>query len=105
MEIENTIQSEMTQIQKNTPYALTDKWILAKKLRITKMRFTDHMKFKKKENQSVDTLIFLRRGIKIPREDIQRQSMEQRLKERPSRDCSPLGSIPYTFTKLPLSAC
>jgi hypothetical protein len=35
-------------------YALTDKWILAQKLGIPKIQFTDHMKLKKKEDQSVD---------------------------------------------------
>jgi hypothetical protein len=39
------------------------------------------MKLKKKEDQSVDTLILLRRGNKTPMEELQRQSMEQRLKE------------------------
>ena len=44
-------------------YALTDKWILAQKFRIPKIQFIDLMKLKKK-----DTLVFLRRGIKIPME-------------------------------------
>ena len=47
-------------------------------------QFPDYMK---KEDQSVDTLVFLRRDTKYPWENIQRQSVEQRLKERPSRDC------------------
>ena len=47
-------------------YILTDKWILAQKLRIPKIQFTDHMKLKKKEDQSVDTSVLLRRGNKIP---------------------------------------
>jgi hypothetical protein len=45
--------------------ALTDKWILAKKLRIPKIQFTDHMKLKKKEDQSVEASVLLRRGNKI----------------------------------------
>jgi hypothetical protein len=44
-------------------------------------------------------LSFLEGGIKYPWEEIQRQSMEQRLKERPSRNFPTWGSIPYTFTK------
>jgi hypothetical protein len=44
------------------------------------------MKLKKKEDQTVKTLVLLRRGIKIPMEEIQRQSLNQKLKERPSRD-------------------
>ena len=40
--------------------------ILAPKLRIPKIKLTDHMKLKKREDQSVDILILLRRGIKIP---------------------------------------
>jgi hypothetical protein len=45
------------------------------------------MKLKKKEDQSVGASVLLRRGNKILKEEIQRQSVEQRLKERPSRDC------------------
>jgi hypothetical protein len=48
-ELENIILSEVTQSQKNTWYALTDKWILAQKLAIPKIQFTDHMKLMKKE--------------------------------------------------------
>ena len=54
MDLEYIILSEVTQSQKNT-HVLTDKWILAQKLRITKIQFTKHMKLKKKEDQSVDT--------------------------------------------------
>jgi hypothetical protein len=44
----------------------TDKWISGKKLAIRMVKFTDHMKLRKKEDQSVDTLVPLRRGNKIP---------------------------------------
>ena len=37
------------------------------KLLIPKVQFTDHMKLKKKEDQSVDTLVLLRRENKIPK--------------------------------------
>ena len=43
-----------------------DKWILAQKPGISKIQFTDQMRLKKKEEQSIDTLILLRRGNKIP---------------------------------------
>jgi hypothetical protein len=39
---------------------------LAQKLGIPKIQFTDHMNQKKKEKQSVDTLVLLREGNKIP---------------------------------------
>ena len=52
--------------KEHTWYAFTDKWILAQKLRIPKIQFVKHMKLKKKEDQSVDTSILLRRGNKIP---------------------------------------
>jgi hypothetical protein len=45
-------------------------WILAQKLRIPKIQFTNHMKLKKEEDQSVDTSILLRRGNKIPKEEV-----------------------------------
>jgi hypothetical protein len=41
-------------------------WILAQKLRIPKIQFAKHMKLKKKKDQSVDTLILLRRWNKTP---------------------------------------
>jgi hypothetical protein len=49
--------------KEHTWYALTDKWILAQKLRIPKIQFTDHMKLKE-EDQSVDASVHLRRGTK-----------------------------------------
>ena len=47
-----------------TWYALTDKWILAQILRIPKIKFIDHMKLKKKEDQFVGNSVLLRRGTK-----------------------------------------
>jgi len=39
--------------------------ILAQKFGLSKIEFTDHMKLKKKEDQSMDTSVLLRRGNKI----------------------------------------
>ena len=55
----NIILSEVTQSQKNTWYAVPGKWILAQKLGIPKIQLIDHMKLKKKKNQSVDILILI----------------------------------------------
>jgi hypothetical protein len=44
--------------------------ILAHKLRIPKIQFKKHMKLKKKEDLSVNTSILLRRGKKIPMEEV-----------------------------------
>jgi hypothetical protein len=41
--------------KEHTWYLLTDKWILAQKLGIHNIQFTDQMKLKKKEDQSMDT--------------------------------------------------
>ena len=79
--------------KEHTWYTLTDKWI-SSKAQNTKTQFTDQMKLKKKEDQSMDISILLRRGSKYPWEEIQRQSVEQRLKERPSRDCPTWVSNP-----------
>jgi hypothetical protein len=44
---------------------------ISQKLRIAKIQFAKHMKLKKNEDQSVDTLILLiRRGNKIPMEGL-----------------------------------
>jgi hypothetical protein len=66
MELEHIMLSEVTQSQNGTLIdALTDMWLLVQKLRIPKIQLTDHMKLKKKEDQSVDTSVLLRRGNKI----------------------------------------
>ena len=44
-------------------------WILAQKLRMSKIQFAKHMKLKK-EDQSVDTSFLLKRGNKIPVEGV-----------------------------------
>jgi hypothetical protein len=54
----NPITKELTR------YVLTDKWILAQKLRIPKIQFAKHKKIKK-ENL-VDTSFLLRIGNKTP---------------------------------------
>jgi hypothetical protein len=46
-------------------YALTYKWILAQKFIKPKIKFTEHMKLKKKEDQSLFPSVLLRRGHKI----------------------------------------
>ena len=74
MDLEDIILNEVTQSQK----ALTDKWILSQKLRIPKIQFTNHMKLKKNEDQSVDSLILLRRGNKISMEGVTRDKVRSR---------------------------
>jgi hypothetical protein len=77
---------------------LTDKWILTQKFRISKIKFTDHMKPKKKEDQKVYASVILRRVNKILTGG-NMESKWSRLKERLSSDCPTWGSIPFTATK------
>jgi hypothetical protein len=49
---------------------LTDKWKLAQNLGIPKIQFINHMKLKKKEDQSVDTCNLIRRVNKMPMEGV-----------------------------------
>ena len=83
----------------HTWYVLTYKWILDQKLGITKIQFIDHMKLKKRKTKVWVLGSFLERGTKYLLEQIWRQCVEQRLPERPYRDCPIWGSIPYTITK------
>jgi hypothetical protein len=48
--------------KEHTFYALTDKWILVQKFGIPKIQFTDHMKLKVREDQSVGASVLLRSG-------------------------------------------
>jgi hypothetical protein len=57
------------------------------------------MKFKRKEDQSVDTWILLKRGNKLPMEGVTETKFGDGRKEGPFRDCPIQGSIPYTTTK------
>ena len=88
-------------------YALIDKWILAQKFKIPKIQFTDHVKCKKREDQSVDASVFLRRGNKI---FIYYMEIKCGSEGKAIRDCPNWGSIPYshqTWTLLCIlgSAC
>jgi hypothetical protein len=56
------------------------------------MQFAKHIKLKKKEDQSVDTLFLLRMGKNIPMEGVI-ETKELRQKQGPSRDCPTQGSI------------
>jgi hypothetical protein len=49
------------------------------------MQFTDHMKLKK-DDHSVNTVAFLKEGSKYSLEEILRQSLGQKLKERTSSE-------------------
>jgi hypothetical protein len=60
MELENIIMSKVIQSQKNTHDTFTFKWILAQKLGIPNIQFTDQLKLKKKEDQSMNTLVLCR---------------------------------------------
>ena len=64
-------------------YTLTDKWILAKKHRTSKIQFAKHKTIKKRKDQRVDTLFLLRIGNKTPMKELQRQSLELRQKDVP----------------------
>jgi hypothetical protein len=59
-----------------------------------KIQFAKHMKLKKNEDQSMDTLPLLRIGNNHPWKELQRQSLELRQKDGPSRDCHTQRSIP-----------
>jgi hypothetical protein len=49
---------------KEMNFKTTDTWILAPKLQVTRIQFTDHMKLNKKEDQSVGASVLLRRRTK-----------------------------------------
>ena len=84
MDLEGIILNELIQ------YVLTEKWILAQKLSIAryKVQYVKHMKLKKNEEQSVDTLLILRIGNNHPWKELQRQSLELRQKDEPSHTSS-----------------
>ena len=92
-------------------YVLTDKWILAEKLRILyKMQFAKRMKLKK-QDQSVDTLVLLRRGIKIPMEGVtetkfRAETVEMTIQRLPHLEIHPIyNHQTQTLLWMPTRAC
>jgi hypothetical protein len=78
MELEKIILNVVTQTQKGMHrYVLTEKWILAKKFRITMVLMTYHRKLNKKEGPSMDTSFSLRRRNKIIMGDKGREEGEK----------------------------
>jgi hypothetical protein len=63
------------------------------------MQLTDHMKLKIRKTKVWMLQFFLEGRTEYSMEEIWRQSVEQRRKERPSIDCLTWGSFPYTTTK------
>jgi hypothetical protein len=61
--------------------------------------FIDHTKLKKKEDQSVDASVLLRKGNKMLSGGNMDTKCGAETEERPSRDSHTWGSIPYTDTK------
>jgi hypothetical protein len=59
-----------------------------------KIQFAKHMKLKKNEDQSVDTLPLLRTGNKTPMEGVTETKFGAETKGGPSRDCLIQGSTP-----------
>jgi hypothetical protein len=80
--------------KEHTWYALTDKQILTQKLRIPKIKFAKHMKFKKKEDQRVDTSFRLRMGNKISMEGDTETKFRAEMEERTIQRLPHLGIHP-----------
>jgi hypothetical protein len=58
------------------------------------------MDLKKKQDQSVDSSVLLRRATNIPMEGDRETKCGTETEGKPSRDCPTWGSISYIVTKL-----
>jgi hypothetical protein len=89
---------------------ICDTWILAQKFRIPKIQFAKHMKLMKKEDQTVDTLILLRRGNKIPMKGVTETEFEAETEGRTIQRLLHLGIHPinnnqtHTLLQMPIRA-
>jgi hypothetical protein len=100
MELGNIILSEVTQSQKNTHnmHSLISGYYP----RSSEYPDTIHKQHETQERSKTKVWLFqsfLEGGAKYPWKELQRPSVEHRLKERPFRDCPTWGSIPYINTK------
>jgi len=78
--------------KEHTWYVLTVKCMLAKKLGLPKIQFTDHRQLKWKKIWMFQ--FFLEGRTKYSWEEIQGQRVKQGLKQRLSKDCPTLGIKP-----------
>jgi hypothetical protein len=80
-------------------------------LRIPKIQFAKHMKLKKKEDQSVDTSILLRRGDKIPMKGVTETKFRAETEGRTIQKLPHLGIHPInnhqtqTLLWMPTNTC
>ena len=72
---------------------------ISPKLKIPKMQLTDHMKLKKKENQSLDALVLLRRENKILIGRNMKTKCGAETEGKPIQRLPHLRIQPYTVTK------
>jgi hypothetical protein len=77
--------------KQHTWYALIDKQILAQKPRIPKIQFAKHMKFKKKQDQRLETSFLPRMGNRIPTEGVTMSKFGAEMEERPIQKLPHLG--------------
>ena len=111
MDLEGIILSEVTQSQRNSQYVLTDKWILAQKLRIPMIQSAKHKKIKKKEDQHVDTSLLLRIGNKIPMEGVtetkfRAKTVERTIQRQPHPGIHPINNHQtQTLLQMPTGVC
>jgi hypothetical protein len=97
MNLEDIILSGVTQSQKNTHgmhSLIIMYWILVQKLGIPKIQFTNHMKLKKKEDQSVDTSNLLRRGNRTTVEGVTETNCGAEIEEMTIQRLTHLGIHP-----------
>jgi hypothetical protein len=85
--------------------------VLAQKLRIPKIQFKNHMKLKKKEDQSVTTSVLFRRGNKITMEGVRERNCGAETEGMTIQRLPHLGTHPIycyqtqTLLWMSISAC
>jgi hypothetical protein len=84
----------------HTCYAHSDKWLLAQKLKISKIQFAKkNMKLENKEDQSLDIWLLLRKGNKIPMERVTETKFRVKMNGKTIQRLATWRSIPYTTSK------
>jgi hypothetical protein len=100
LHVEDVVLSEVTQSQKNTHdmHSLISRYY-PRNLEYPRYNLQNTRNSKRRKTKVWILCPSLELGTKYPWKELQRQSSELKQKERPSRDCSTQGSIPYTTAK------
>lgn len=96
---QDQLTPEIKVTKEHTWYAISDKWVLVQKLGIPNYNLQTTWNKRRMKTKLWMLPFFFEGGTKYSQEEIWGHNVEHSLRQKPSRDCTTWGSIPYFVTK------